>query len=157
MTQEQLAEKLSVSRQTVSKWETNATSPDLDSVVKISRIFHISLNDLLLEKETSEPTRNDGQITLEDLTKINLHNRKMSLLFISGLVFLMIAILNFAYIMALRSVTVSTQYILYRYIVTGDYTKAPIDYLSLFLPSVIAGMIGLALYLCYIFESKKGA
>ena len=42
MTQEQLAEKLNVSRQTISKWESDSTSPDLESIVKISRIFHVS-------------------------------------------------------------------------------------------------------------------
>ena len=49
MTQEQLAEKLNVSRQTISKWESDSTSPDLESIVKISRIFHVSLDDLLKE------------------------------------------------------------------------------------------------------------
>lgn len=34
MTQEQLAEKLSVSRQTVSRWETGGALPDLESIVK---------------------------------------------------------------------------------------------------------------------------
>ena len=51
MTQEQLAEKLNVSRQTISKWESDSTSPDLESIVKISRIFHVSLDDLLKEGE----------------------------------------------------------------------------------------------------------
>ena len=44
MTQEQLAEKIDVSRQTISKWESDSTSPDLESIVKISRIFHVSLD-----------------------------------------------------------------------------------------------------------------
>lgn len=52
MTQEQLAEKINVSRQTVSKWESDSTSPDLESIVKISWIFHVSLDDLLKEAET---------------------------------------------------------------------------------------------------------
>lgn len=50
MTQEQLAEKLHVSRQTISRWEAGATMPDLESVVSISRIFHVSLEDLLKEE-----------------------------------------------------------------------------------------------------------
>lgn len=41
MTQEQLSEKLNVSRQTISKWESGNTSPDLESIVKISKIFHV--------------------------------------------------------------------------------------------------------------------
>lgn len=73
MTQEQLAEKIDVSRQTISKWESDSTSPDLESIVKLSRIFHVSLDDLLGEGETSVTNRNDEQITLEDLMKINLH------------------------------------------------------------------------------------
>ena len=44
MTQEQLAEKIDVSRQTISKWESDSTSPDLESIVKLSRIFHVSLD-----------------------------------------------------------------------------------------------------------------
>ena len=47
MTQEQLAEKLNVSRQTISKWESESTSPDIESNVIIRRIFHVSLDDML--------------------------------------------------------------------------------------------------------------
>ena len=110
MTQEQLAEKLNVSRQTISKWESDSTSPDLESIVKISRIFHVSLDDLLKEGEAGVANKTDEQITLEDLMKINLHNRKMTLLLISGLIFIMVSILNFAYVIALQSTTLSTQY-----------------------------------------------
>ena len=155
MTQEQLAEKLSVSRQTISKWESGGTSPDLESVVKISRIFHVSLDDLLMEGEASVTAKNDEQITLEDLVKINLHNRKMTLLFISGLIFIMVSILNFAYVIALQSTTLSTQYMLYRYIVTGQYENAPINYWGLLIPSIIAGVIGMVLCLCYILKNRK--
>lgn len=154
MTQEQLAEKLNVSRQTISKWEAGGTSPDLDSIVKVSKIFHVSLDDLLTEGE-SDVTKNDEQITIEDLVNINLHNRKMLLLLISGLLFLMVSILNLAYVMALRSATLSTQYMLYRYIVVGQYESAPIDYTKLLIPSIAAGIIGAILCLCYIFNSRK--
>jgi transcriptional regulator with XRE-family HTH domain len=58
MTQEQLAEKLNVSRQTISKWESDSTSPDLESIVKISRIFHVSLDDLLKEGEAGVANKN---------------------------------------------------------------------------------------------------
>lgn len=58
-----------MSRQTVSKWESDSSSPDLESVVRISRIFHVSLDDLLEEAETSVTNRNEEKITLEDLMK----------------------------------------------------------------------------------------
>ena len=47
MTQEDLAEKLNVSRQTISKWETNTTIPDADSIVAISKLFNITTDELL--------------------------------------------------------------------------------------------------------------
>lgn len=154
MTQEQLSEKLNVSRQTISKWESGNTSPDLESIVKVSKIFHVSLDDLLSEGDAQVTEKNE-QITLEDLMKINLHNRKMTLLLISGLIFLMISILNVIYVTALHSTTSSTQYMLYRYIVTGQYTNAPIDYLQLVLPSVLSGVTGAALCVSYIIKNRK--
>ena len=155
MTQEQLAEKLNVSRQTISKWESDSTSPDLESIVKISRIFHVSLDDLLKGGEAGVANKTDEQITLEDLMKINLHNRKMTLLLISGLIFIMVSILNFAYVIALQSTTLSTQYMLYRYIVTGQYENAPIDYMRLMIPSIIAAAIGVILFISYTIERRK--
>ena len=49
LTQEDLANKLLVSSKTISNWETNKTTPDIDNVIRISRLFDISLNQLLLE------------------------------------------------------------------------------------------------------------
>ena len=155
LSQEEVAEKLGVSRQTISKWESDSTSPDLESIVKISRIFHVSLDDLLKEGETGVANKNDEQLTLEDLMKINLHNRKMTLLLISGLIFIMVSILNFAYVIALQSTTLSTQYMLYRYIVTGQYENAPIDYMRLMIPSIIAAAIGVILFINYTIERRK--
>ena len=45
--QEELAEKLNVSRQTVSKWESNKTIPELEKLVKLSEIYNISLDELI--------------------------------------------------------------------------------------------------------------
>ena len=43
MTQEQLAEKLSISRQTLSKWENGAGMPDVECVVRLSLLWQTSL------------------------------------------------------------------------------------------------------------------
>lgn len=50
MTQEQLAEKLNISRQTLSKWENGTSMPDVESVVRLSALFDTSLEELLLEE-----------------------------------------------------------------------------------------------------------
>ena len=47
MSQEQLAEKLGVSRQAITKWETEAGTPDLGNLMAISALFDISIDDLL--------------------------------------------------------------------------------------------------------------
>ena len=52
LTQEQAAEALGVSRQTVSNWETGKSYPDIVSVIRMSDLYQISL-DCLLKEETS--------------------------------------------------------------------------------------------------------
>ena len=50
LTQEQAAEALDVTRQTVSNWETGKTYPDIKNMVDISDLYHVSLDCLLKEK-----------------------------------------------------------------------------------------------------------
>ncbi len=45
MSQEQLAEKLGVSRQAVTKWETDAGIPDIENIMAISALFDISIDE----------------------------------------------------------------------------------------------------------------
>ena len=51
LTQEDIAEKIGVSRQTVSNWENNKSYPDIISVIRLSDIYGISLDTLLKEDE----------------------------------------------------------------------------------------------------------
>ena len=50
-TQEQLSDVLGVSRQAISKWESNITYPETDKLIRISELFHCSLDYLLKETE----------------------------------------------------------------------------------------------------------
>lgn len=57
MSQEQLAEKLGVSRQAVTKWETDAGIPDIENIMAISALFDISIDELLSnEKGMKKPS-----------------------------------------------------------------------------------------------------
>lgn len=47
ITQEQLAETLEVSRQSVSKWESDTTYPEMDKLLQLANLFHCSLDDLV--------------------------------------------------------------------------------------------------------------
>lgn len=49
ITQEKLAERMGVSRQTISKWETGEAYPELDKLVELSRLFSCTLDTLLKE------------------------------------------------------------------------------------------------------------
>ncbi len=51
MSQEDMAEKLNVSRQTISKWETNQSQPDFDKIIPICQLFDISSEELLTGKK----------------------------------------------------------------------------------------------------------
>ena len=59
LTQEQLAEQLDVSRQSVSKWESAASFPEMDTLLKLCDMFHTDLDTLLrgsVEQSLSEDT-----------------------------------------------------------------------------------------------------
>lgn len=65
--QEELADKLNVSRQTVSKWELGQTTPDIDNLTKIASIFGVSVSDLLDEnanptEEKYRANKNNGRL-----------------------------------------------------------------------------------------------
>ena len=47
MSQEELAEKLGVSRQAVSKWESGATQPELSKLIELSKLYSVSVDELL--------------------------------------------------------------------------------------------------------------
>lgn len=49
MSQEKLAEEVGVSRQSVSKWENGESYPEMDNMLKLCRIFHCQINELVHE------------------------------------------------------------------------------------------------------------
>ncbi len=67
MSQEALAEKLDVSRQSVSKWETGESVPDIDRIIKLSEIFGVS-TDYLLKNEATEYEKTTPAQILKTIT-----------------------------------------------------------------------------------------
>lgn len=59
MSQEELAEKLGISRQAVSKWERAEASPDTDNLISLAKLYNVSLDDLLKSEDAPEPSRQD--------------------------------------------------------------------------------------------------
>lgn len=60
LSQEQLAEKLGVSRQAITKWETNSGLPDTENLIAVSALLNITIDELLSEKNA------DGAIHSSD-------------------------------------------------------------------------------------------
>lgn len=68
--QEELAEKMDISRQSVSKWESGQSIPDLDKIIKISNIFAVS-TDYLLKEEGEEEIYADAGLQSEDTEELS--------------------------------------------------------------------------------------
>ena len=66
MSQEQLAEALNVTRQSVSKWETGKANPDMDKLIQLANLFEVSIGALTETEEEKEPeTKSYEEIALE--------------------------------------------------------------------------------------------
>ena len=81
-TQEQLADLLGVSRQAISKWESNITYPETDKLIRISELFNCSLDYLLKEKEkTNNCTQTYGVTFLFKMKKCFSEKKSKKTLF----------------------------------------------------------------------------
>ena len=76
-TQEQLADILGVTRQSISKWESDIAYPETDKLIKMGKIFECSmdylLNDDITEKQGTQPTEKES---FWDMVKKQFHERK---------------------------------------------------------------------------------
>ena len=63
LTQERLAELMDVSRQSVSKWELGQAIPDVEKIIRMSELFHVS-TDTILQRSTNEVQMNQNPLHL---------------------------------------------------------------------------------------------
>ena len=75
LSQEQFAEQLGVSRQSVSKWELNESKPEIDNIVAISKIFSVSIDDLL--KEEGSGGYSDKNNSIERVASLNMLSKRI--------------------------------------------------------------------------------
>lgn len=73
MSQEQLAEKLGVSRQAVTKWETDTGIPDIENIMAISALFDISIDELLSNERRVKKTT---EYLFESVTEYDIDEPK---------------------------------------------------------------------------------
>lgn len=79
LTQEEVAEKIFVSRQSISNWENNKTYPDIGNVIALSDLYQISLDELLKGSD-------NFMKHLEESTDIVKSNKKLVIAILFALV-----------------------------------------------------------------------
>lgn len=92
--QEQLADELNVSRQSVSKWELGEAAPELDKIVLLSKVFSVSTDELLNGKTMSsqKPSHNpDSQVLAQIVSAIKRNWYKLGYLLTGWGVFALVA------------------------------------------------------------------
>lgn len=70
LSQEALGEKVGVSRQAISKWEADGAVPEIDKLIALSRLFHVSVGWLLGVEEAEAPVEEKAEVSEELLRKI---------------------------------------------------------------------------------------
>lgn len=74
MTQDELAEKMGVSSQAVSKWEKGLSIPDIPILIELSDFFHIALDDLLKEDTVSFIPKEERKNINEMFLRVNVQS-----------------------------------------------------------------------------------
>ena len=84
LSQEAVAEKLGVSRQTISKWETDETVPDIYQAKRLAKLYHLSLDELIEfdidMKEIEEVIKNTNEEKESKIDWTNAWSRKYPVL-----------------------------------------------------------------------------
>lgn len=94
LTQETVAKDFFIRRQTISSWETGKTSPDIDSLVKLSNYYQVSLDDLLKEDANTVP-KIEKQIIHKAITPIIYTLLLTDFFFLTILILKLNKIINF--------------------------------------------------------------
>ena len=85
LSQEELAERVYVSRQTISNWENNKSYPDINSIVLLSEVFEISIDNLI----KGDVEQMKKEINSEEVKKLNFYATMMGILMLVATILLM--------------------------------------------------------------------
>lgn len=82
LSQEELAERVYVTRQTISNWENNKNYPDINSIVLLSEVFEISI-DNLIKGDLEEMKK---EINSEEVKKLNFYSWMVAIIFLIAII-----------------------------------------------------------------------
>jgi len=95
MSQDELAEKLNVTRQSISLWETGQTQPSLENIVALAKLFKVSTDELLVSDKTVPPAPNIAASPKPDDPK----NKTKLLFLILGVVIAVVLLVAGAFVL----------------------------------------------------------
>ncbi len=102
LSQEQLAEKVNVSRQSISKWESGETVPEIERVIELSKVFNVSTDYLLLSSEVEELANRTVQLEKQHrdlrMEVQKQHERILGSLYVYAIALAIFAFLHLPYI-----------------------------------------------------------
>ncbi len=108
LTQDKLAESIPISRQAISKWERGLAVPDSSVLLRLSEIFDVSINEILVgEKETKNNTDKINKLPLKIYDDRNKKNKIIKIL-IAMIIFFIIFILLSYFINSYKLIKVYT-------------------------------------------------
>ena len=165
ITQEQLADLVSVSRQSVSKWESDLAYPETEKLISLSKIFHCSVDYLL--KENISSSNNPHNVSLlpkeksqndEEIHKKEAINKKGLPFSIASLIFAIVNLIFFAvpiaqaliYVPGYGQIYIAANF--YQIVFSSSYSYGNIPFLLDFL--IILAILTLGIL--YLFFEKKG-
>ena len=96
LSQEQVSEKLGVARQTVSKWELGETTPEMDKLIIISKLYDITLDELMKEDNEGKNVNDANNTNSQKLAGMTIKFLKGIgiFIFIAGILYVFIMIVE---------------------------------------------------------------
>ena len=107
MTQEDIAKKLFTSRENVSKWERGINMPTPDTLLELSKIYNVSVNEILVgERKSKENSNKVDNISLEVLKESHKKIKRIIKHFLTVIIILIVSFLTYYFINTYNSVHV---------------------------------------------------
>lgn len=107
MSQNALAEKIPINREAISKWENGRTIPDSSTLIRLSEIFKVSIDEIMFgeykSKENEKELQDINLMIYDDRNMINKKLNKISKFLIVSLIMLLIIIIAFLFYYFLNS------------------------------------------------------
>ena len=112
LSQNQLADMIPISRQAISKWERNETIPDSSTLLRLSEIFDVTINELLLGKRIEKPSIEELErraLSIIDESNKKIYKNKMKFVYsIITIVLLVLLFFIYYFINSYNSIKVYT-------------------------------------------------